>query len=111
MEERLILILRRAKNKVLHKDNWHEERKRFSDKMDEFWKGKTIYKIKEDYVIPEGLQKSDIDRTNRISRGNIDDLLHPESASSSKPVSVQKKPSSQPREAGKAAEKTRLEND
>ena len=91
----------KSKKKVLHKDNWREKRKRFSDKMEEFWKGKTIYKIKDDYEIPHGLQKSDIDRTNRISRGNIDDLFHPESASSSKPVSVQKKLGSQQREAGK----------
>ena len=73
----------------------------FSDKMEEFWKGKTIYKIKGDYEIPHGLQKSDIARTNKISRGNIDDLFHPESASSSKPVSVQNRPGSQQGEAGK----------
>ena len=76
--------------KVLHKDNWRTEKKRFSDKMGELWKGKTIYKTKDDYVIPEGIQQSDIDRLTRVSRGNIDDLFHPESASSSKPVSVQK---------------------
>ena len=34
-------------------------------------------------------------------RGNIDDLIHPESAPPSKPVSVQKQPSSQQQEAGK----------
>ena len=69
--------------------------------MDELWQGKTIYKIKDDYVIPEGIQQSDVDRLTRVSRGNIDDLFLPESAPLSKPVSVQKKRSSQPREAGK----------
>ena len=69
-------------------------------RMDER-KGKTIYKIKDDYVIPEGMQKSDIDCLARVSRGNLDDLFYPEAASSSKPVSVQKKPNSQSREKGK----------
>ena len=69
--------------------------------MEEFWKGKTVYKIKKDYVIPEDVVRSDIDRQAKLFRGNIDDLFHPESASSSKPVSVQKKPGSQQREAGK----------
>ena len=35
----------KSKKKVLHKDNWRTEKKRFSDKMEEFWKGKVIYKI------------------------------------------------------------------
>ena len=69
--------------------------------MEEHWKGKTIYKIKDAYVIPDDIQKSDIDRLTRVSRGSADDLFHPESAPSSKPVSVQKKPGSQPREAGR----------
>ena len=86
--------------KVLHKDDWRDE-KNVKKRMDELWKGKTIYKIKKDYVIPEGIQKSDLDRLTRVPRGNIDDLFHPESSSSSKPVSVQKKPSSQTGEAGK----------
>ena len=91
----------KSKKKVLHKDNWRIEKKRFSDKMEEFWKGKTVYKIKKDYVIPEDVVRSDIDRQAKLFRGNIDDLFHPESASSSKPVSGQKKPGSQQREAGK----------
>ena len=91
----------KSKKKVLHKDNWRTEKKRFSDKMEEFWKGKAVYKIKKDYVIPEDVVRSDIDRQAKLFRGNIDDLFHPESASSSKPVSVQKKPGSQQREAGK----------
>ena len=91
----------KSKKKVLHKDNWRAEKKRFSEKMEEQWKGKTIYKIKDTYVIPDNIQKSDIDRPTRVSRGSADDLFHPESASSSKPVSVQKKPGSQQREAGK----------
>ena len=84
----------KSKKKVLHKDNWRAEKKRFSEKMEEQWKGKTIYKIKDTYVIPDNIQKSDIDRPTRVSRGSADDLFHPESASSSKPVSVQKKPGS-----------------
>ena len=52
-------------------------------------------------MIPEDVVRSDIDRQAKLFRGNIDDLFHPESASSSKPVSVQKKPGSQQREAGK----------
>ena len=91
----------KSRQKVLHKDNWRAEKKRFSDKMEEFWKGKTIYKIKEDYVIPEDVVRSDVDRQSKLFRGNIDDLFHPESASSSKPVSAQKKPGSHKREAGK----------
>ena len=50
-------------------------------------------------MIPENVIKSDIDRATPF-RGNIDDLFHPESASSA-PSGVQKKPSSQQREAGK----------
>ena len=87
--------------KVLYKDNWRTEKKRFSDKMEEFWKGKTVYKIKKDYVIPDDVVRSDIDRQAKLFRGNIDDLFHHESASSSEPVSVQKKPSSQQRETGR----------
>ena len=81
----------KSKKKVLHKDNWRAEKKRFSEKMEEQLKGKTIYKIKDTYVIPDDIQKSDIDRLTRVSRGSADDLFHPEAASSSKPVSVQKK--------------------
>ena len=51
----------KRKKKVLYKDNWRTEKKRFSDKMEEFWKGKTVYKIKEDYVIPDAVVRSDID--------------------------------------------------
>ena len=91
----------KSRKKTVHKDNWRKEKKRLSDKMEEVWKGKTIYKIKKDYVIPDDVVKSDIDRQSRLFRGNVDDLFHPESASSSKPVSVQKKPSSHKREAGK----------
>ena len=92
----------KSKKKVLHKDSWGEK-KRFSDKMEEFWKGKTIYKIKDDYEIPEDVVRSDIDRSKPF-RGNIDDLFHPESASSYRP-GVQKKPSSQKGEAGKSISK------
>ena len=88
----------KSKKKVLHKDKWRAEKKRFSEKMEELWKGKTIYKIKDNYVIPDDVKKSDIDRLTRVSRGNADELFHPEPASSSKPVSVQKKPGSQQRE-------------
>ena len=50
-------------------------------------------------MIPENVIKSDLDRAKPF-RGNIDDLFHPESASSA-PSGAQKKPSSQQREAGK----------
>ena len=43
----------KSNKKVLHKDSWRAEKKRFSEKMEELWKGKTIYKIKDDYVIPD----------------------------------------------------------
>ena len=82
---------------------WRTEKKRFADKMEEFWKGKTVYKIKKDYVIRDDVVGSDVDRQAKLFRGNIDDLFHPESASSCKPVSVQKKPGSQQREVGKKA--------
>ena len=61
--------------------------------------GKTMYKIKEDYVIPDDVIRSDLDRAKPF-RGNIDDLFHPESASSA-PSGVQKKPGSLQKEAGK----------
>jgi len=64
----------KSKKKVLHKDNWRTDRKRFSEQSAEFWKGKTIYKIKEDYVIPDDIVRSDIDRAKPF-RGNIDDLF------------------------------------
>ena len=89
----------KSKKKVLHKDNWRTERKRFSEQSEEFWKGKTIYKIKEDYVIPDDVVRRNLDRAKPF-RGNIDDLFHPESASSA-PSGVQKKPSSSQKEAGK----------
>ena len=85
--------------KVLRKNDWRDK-KNMMKRMDELWKSKTIYKIKDDYVTPEAIQKSDVDRL-RVSKGSLDDLFHPEAASSSKLVSVQKKPSSQQREVGK----------
>ena len=51
----------KSRKKVLHKDNWRSERKKPADKMEELWKGKTIYNLKEDYVIPENVSKSDLD--------------------------------------------------
>ena len=105
----------KSKKKVLYKDNWRTEKKRFSDKMEEFWKGKTVYKIKEDYVIPDAVVRSDIDCEAKLFRGNIDDLFHPESASSSKPADVQNKPGFQQRERERDRqedfERTRLEKD
>ena len=102
LERETHIEFHKSKKNVLHKDNWHEK-KRSSDKMDEFWKGKTIYKIKDDYEIPEDVVRSDIGRSKPF-RGNIDDLFHPESASSHRP-GVQKKPSSQKGEAGKSISK------
>ena len=94
----------KSKKKVLHQDNWRTEKKRFSEQSEEFWKGKTIYKIKEDYVIPDDIVRSDIDRAKPF-RGNIDDLFHPESASSA-PSGVQKeKPRSLQKEEGKPISK------
>ena len=66
----------KSKKKVLHKDNWREERKRLSDQSEEFWKGKTINKIKKDYVIPDDVVRSDLDRAKPL-RGNIHDLFSP----------------------------------
>ena len=85
----------KSEKKVLHKDSWRTEKKKkkFSDK------------IKKDYVIPDDVVRSGIDRQAKLFRGNIDDLLHPESASSQKPADVQKKPSSHQREAGKPVSK------
>ena len=81
----------KSKKKVLHKDNWRIEKKKFSDnKMDEIWKGKTVYKIKKDYKIPDSIVRSDIERQQKLSRGDIDELFNPESASSQKPDLVQK---------------------
>ena len=81
----------KRKKKVLHKDNWRIEKKKFSDnKMEELWKGKTVYKIKKDYKIPDNISRSDIERQQKLSRGDIDQLFNPESASSSKPDFVQK---------------------
>ena len=100
MREREIHIeYQKSKKKVLHKDKWRIEKKRFSEQSEEYWKGKAIYKIKDDYEIPENVIRSDLDRAKPF-RGNIDDLFHPESASSA-PSGVQKKPSSLQREAGK----------
>ena len=111
MRERHTWNFQKSKKKVLHKDNWRTEKKRFSEQSEEFWKGKTIYKNKEDYVIPDDIVRSDIDRAKSF-RGNIDDLFHPESASSA-PSGVQKKrPSSLKKEAGNPIfERTRLEKD
>ena len=79
--------------------------------MEEFWKGKTVYKITEDYEIPEDVVRSDIDRQAKTFRGNIDDLFHPESASSA-PSGVQKKPMlSTERGRQTDFERTKLEKD
>ena len=67
MERETHIEYQKSKKKVLHKDNWRTEKKRFSDKMEEFWKGKTVYKIKKDYVIPEDVVRSDIDRQAKLS--------------------------------------------
>ena len=98
-ERKTHIEYQKSKKKVLHKDNWRTERKRFSEQSEEFWKGKTIYKIKGDYVIPDEVVRSDLDRAKPF-RGNIDDLFHPESVSSA-PSGVQKKPSSSQKEVGK----------
>ena len=66
----------RSGRKVLHKDDWRDK-KNMMRRMDELWKGKTIYKIKDDYEIPEELQKSYIHRLSRVPKGKIDDLFHP----------------------------------
>ena len=92
MREKLTLSTRRAGRKL-----WRTEKKRFADKMEEFWKGKAVYKIKKDYEIPEDVVRSDIDRQSKPFRGKIDDWFHSESASSDRP-GVQKKPCSQKRE-------------
>ena len=47
-----------------------KRRRGFSEQSEEHWKGKTIYKIKEDHVIPDDAVKSDLDRANPF-RGNI----------------------------------------
>ena len=94
----------KSKKKVLHKDNWRTDRKRFSEQSEEFWKGKTIYKIKEDYVIPDDIVRSDIDRAKPF-RGNIDELFHPESASSVPSGVQKKKPRSSQKEVGKPISK------
>ena len=94
----------KSRKKVLHKDNWRAEKKRFSDQQEEFWKGKAIYKIKDDYEIPEDVVKTDLDRAKQPLRGNIDDLFNPEPASSD-PAGVQSKPSSSMKEAGKPISK------
>jgi len=94
MREKLTLSTRRAGRKL-----WRTEKKRFADKMEEFWKGKMVYKIKKDYGFPEDVVRSDIDRQSKPVSGNIDDLFHPGSASSDRP-GVQTKPSSQKGEAG-----------
>ena len=62
----------KSKKKVLHKDNWRTDQKRSKDKMEEFWKGKTIYKIKDGYDIPSDIVRSDIDRNQKLSRGDLD---------------------------------------
>ena len=67
-ERETLIEYQKSKKKVLHKDNWRVEKKRFSDKMEEFWEGKTIYKITNDYVIPEGVAESDLDRIQRLSK-------------------------------------------
>ena len=65
-----------SKKKVLHKDRWHAEKmKELSEKMEEFWKGKTIHEIKDDYVIPEAVVESDLDRVQRVSKGDLDKSL------------------------------------
>jgi len=78
---------------------------RENDKFGGFWKGKTVYKIKDDYEIPEDVVRSDIDHQAKVFRGNIDDIMFPESASSSKPSGAQNKQSSQKGEVGKSISK------
>ena len=90
--------------KGLLKDNWREKRNT-SRTMAELWKGKTIYKIKEDNVIPKGVVNSVIDHLTIVSRGNADDLFRPEAASSSKPAVAQNKPSSHKGEVGRSISK------
>ena len=46
----------KSDKKVLYKDDWRDK-KNMMKRMDEIWKGKTIYKIKDGYEIPEGLVK------------------------------------------------------
>eukprot|EP00435_Cladocopium_sp_Y103_P056431 s3094_g19.t1 len=89
--------------KVLHKDNWKAEKKRFSDNLDGYWKGKTVYKIKDGYGIPDGVVKTDIERNAKRLGGSIDDVFQPQQSSPSQPSGVQKKPSSSQKEVGKSS--------
>ena len=111
MREKPTWNSRRARRRFFTRTTGALRRRRFSEQSEEFWKGKTIYKIKEDYVIPDDIVRSDIDRA-RPFRGNIDDLFHPESASSVPSGVQKKKPSSLKKEEGKPIFKwTRLEKD
>ena len=66
--------------KELKKDNWREKRKREDRTLAGIWKGRTIYKIKKDYEIPEETKKTDIDKVF-LRRGDIDDEMFPDVSS------------------------------
>eukprot|EP00435_Cladocopium_sp_Y103_P054079 s30_g17.t1 len=89
--------------KILHKDNWKAEKKRFSDNLNGYWKGKTVYKIKDDYEIPDDVVKTDIERNAKKLRGSIDDIFQPQQSSPSQPSGVQKEPRSLEKEVRKSA--------
>ena len=78
MREKLTLSTRRVARRFSTR-KWCTEKKKLSDKMDEFSKGKTVYKIKDGHEIPEDAVRSDIDRQAKLFRGNIGD--HPSRAS------------------------------
>ena len=70
----------------LLKDNWRTAKK--NTILDGFWKGKTVYKIKPGYKIPEESVKTDADKIFG-RRGNTEDVFMPE-GSSSAPSSLKK---------------------
>ena len=72
--------------KELLKDNWRTTKK--SKILDGFWKGKSVYKIKPGYKIPEQTVKTDADKIFG-RRGDTEDVFLPEKSSSA-PSSLKK---------------------
>eukprot|EP00435_Cladocopium_sp_Y103_P068835 s702_g32.t1 len=105
LEDRETHIEYQDGKKVLHKDNWRTEKNRFSDNLDGHWKGKSVYKIKPNYEIPDDVVKTDIERNAKRVRGSLDEIFHPHQSSPSQSSGVQERPGSLPKEVRSSSSK------
>ena len=107
LDERETHIEYKNGKKFVHKDKWNEKRPRAENRFEQPWKGKSIYKIKQDYVIPESIVQSNLDKNTKYKGDIKDEMFRASSSKDKKSSSLSKevdkktsKPSSFDKEVG-----------